>query len=434
MDSGDLPGDCDASMLADGSPDALKDLAGFLPPYRCRKIEIDLRDKRKALKPMMDSHPVLGGHRFVHLVLQGGGTLGIAHLGALYALEHLGFRFAGLAGTSAGAILCTLIAAARANWSARCATELLPILQSLPSDEFIDGPTSCRTLIKRSLPRVQLGKDPASDTFHTMRAFAHLFRTHGFNSGERFRYWLKDVLENRFGITTTDGLLARMENTPDAAKLGPLDGQDILKLPACALPVGARIIFPRDRCLFKQREWERQPEIFARASMSIPIFFEPLELELDASAWFRYVAEQAKESIVDGRVTGRFARRTLQFVDGGLLSNFPIDAHLPSNNPGSWPSALNSIPVFGIAIGTTKADQADEPERKSATSLMQNLALMVDSARHVRDLEAARLLRPCDRILYIGTGAHNWLNFMLDGDASADLFQRGVDAVIGQLN
>src|SRR5271156_2231237 len=53
--------------------------------------------------------------QFMHLVLQGGGTLGIAHVGAVHGLETAGIRFVGLAGTSAGAIVALLLCCARGN-------------------------------------------------------------------------------------------------------------------------------------------------------------------------------------------------------------------------------------------------------------------------------------------------------------------------------
>jgi NTE family protein len=44
-------------------------------------------------------------------IFEGGGAKGVAHVGAFAAAEELGLRFAGVAGTSAGAIVATLIAA-----------------------------------------------------------------------------------------------------------------------------------------------------------------------------------------------------------------------------------------------------------------------------------------------------------------------------------
>jgi predicted acylesterase/phospholipase RssA len=45
------------------------------------------------------------------LVLEGGGVLGIGHVGAISALDEAGYSFARVAGTSAGSIVGALVAA-----------------------------------------------------------------------------------------------------------------------------------------------------------------------------------------------------------------------------------------------------------------------------------------------------------------------------------
>jgi NTE family protein len=55
----------------------------------------------------------------VFLVFEGGGAKGIVHVGALRALEKRGVEIAGVAGTSAGAIVASLVAASPTR---RCAT------------------------------------------------------------------------------------------------------------------------------------------------------------------------------------------------------------------------------------------------------------------------------------------------------------------------
>ena len=47
---------------------------------------------------MIDSQ----GQQYIDLVLEGGGTLGIALLGYIHVLEEAGLRFIGIGGTSAG--------------------------------------------------------------------------------------------------------------------------------------------------------------------------------------------------------------------------------------------------------------------------------------------------------------------------------------------
>ena len=50
------------------------------------------------------------GNQYVDVVMEGGGTLGVALLGYLYVLEQMDIRFLRAAGTSAGSIVAMLLA------------------------------------------------------------------------------------------------------------------------------------------------------------------------------------------------------------------------------------------------------------------------------------------------------------------------------------
>ena len=71
---------------------------------------------------------------FADLVLEGGGVKGIALVGAISVLEERGYRFRRVAGTSAGAIVGSLVAA-----NARAA-ELEEIMRGVDYRCFQDGP------------------------------------------------------------------------------------------------------------------------------------------------------------------------------------------------------------------------------------------------------------------------------------------------------
>src|SRR3712207_3654642 len=60
--------------------------------------------------PGMAANPV-DGVKMADLVLEGGGVKGIGLVGALSVLEEKGYRFNKVAGTSAGAIVGSLVAA-----------------------------------------------------------------------------------------------------------------------------------------------------------------------------------------------------------------------------------------------------------------------------------------------------------------------------------
>src|SRR5438270_13405324 len=58
-----------------------------------------------------EATPAQDQEKRVDLVFEGGGVKGIALVGALSVLEEQGFQFQNLAGTSAGAVVATLVAA-----------------------------------------------------------------------------------------------------------------------------------------------------------------------------------------------------------------------------------------------------------------------------------------------------------------------------------
>ncbi len=63
--------------------------------------------KGKEVSDVIDAE----GNQYVDIVMEGGGTLGIALLGYVYALEQAKLRFLDIGGTSAGAINAMLLAA-----------------------------------------------------------------------------------------------------------------------------------------------------------------------------------------------------------------------------------------------------------------------------------------------------------------------------------
>src|SRR5690606_29655160 len=95
------------------------------------------------------------GHQYVDLVMEGGGVLGIALLGYTYALEQVGIRFLGIAGTSAGSITALLLAALDVKEEAK-SERLVVELAKKNLKDFIDGDRDARdfvdTLLKKPGP------------------------------------------------------------------------------------------------------------------------------------------------------------------------------------------------------------------------------------------------------------------------------------------
>jgi NTE family protein len=209
-----------------------------------------------------------GGAIFADLVLEGCGVKGIALVGAISVLEERGYEFRRVAGTSAGAIVGSLVAA-----EARAA-QLEEIMRAVEYRRFQDGPR-WRSLL--------LGKAAA------------LMFDQGIYEGQYLKDWLGERL-GELGVRTFADL-----RYDDPQR--PLDPEHAYRL----------VVMTCDLCQGRLRRlpWEYgnyglpqadQPVVDAvRASMSIPFFCKPTRLT-DA----------------DGR--------DCWLIDGAMLSRLPIDA------------------------------------------------------------------------------------------------------------
>jgi NTE family protein len=198
-----------------------------------------------------------------------------------------------------------------------------------------------------------------------------------------------------------------------------------------------KFVFPRDLELFSSRHEHGSPASIARASMSVPLFFEPLVLDLDSAEWAKHVEHRFGEFFGDQVITDLSSATSVAFLDGGLLSNFPIDAFLYDDA-----GMLQSLPTIGVTLSGQQRER-ERPPKGSLSALAHQLGVVFEGMRHVRDRDAmdlARLLGQGSRdkenaskplrspvaIALLDVGSHNWLNFQLDESEMADLFVRGV--------
>jgi NTE family protein len=151
------------------------------------------------------------------------------------------------------------------------------------------------------------------------------------------------------------------------------------------------------------------PAKFVRASMSIPGFFHPFTLHdipNDAEAKKRW-----KDDVrYDGPVP-----KTVRFVDGGMLSNFPINAfHVKSgNNP--------TRPTFGVRLS------AYRKEESKTDKLGGYAGAMINTMRQSLDFEFL-LRNPDYRQLICRVDADeqfNWLDFNMPEEKKKALFALG---------
>lgn len=375
------------------------------------------------------------GNQYVDLVMEGGGVLGIAFAGYIYILEKAGLRFVGLGGASAGSITALVLAAIDAPGQAK-SERLVQMLANIPMVSFIDGKEDgdfdAPDFINAMLKRPGVGKG----FWKGMQVLDNLEEMQGLNRGERFHQWLIATLGD-VGIHTTRALKQRMATTPPGWRLradsphhlSQLDGQaslpaldpskDYLCIVTADIATETKVEFPRMADIYWDNEGAVNPADFVRCSMSIPVFFKPYRVPLkirDAQhrKQWRDKAGMNERDMAQGREPA-FPPPEACFVDGGVLSNFPIDAF---HNTRKVPTR----PTFGVKL--------EWDERSHAINKLSKLVTQTfNSARHCLDYEFIRKNPDFKQLLtYIDTGKHDWLNFEMNTADKQDLFRRGAEA------
>ena len=220
-------------------------------------------------------------HRFVDLVFEGGGVKGIGLVGAVSVLEERGYLAQNIAGTSAGAIVATLLAAGYS------AAELKEIILSLDFKRFMDPTWEDR------IPIPIVG------------GALSILLTEGLYQGTYFHDLMQHYLDAK-GVHTFGDL-----RRPD-------DGDDLryrYKVQVIASDVSGRqlLVLPTDADKLGIDPDELTVADAVRMSMSIPIFFQPVRVQNH---------RDSTEHVI---------------VDGGMLSNFPIWL-FDSDGMPEWPT------------------------------------------------------------------------------------------------
>lgn len=355
------------------------------------------------------------GHQYVDFVMEGGGVLGVALTGYSYLLEQAGLRFLGLGGTSAGSINALVIAALGAPHEAK-SEKLAEILANIPMASFMDGDGDARQFTNAMLKKTSLVKM----LFWTGLVIDNVLDDLGLHPGDAFLEWLTVVLK-KAGISTTKQLLDRLV-TPPPGVLKLRDGTSLasdetcgsLALVAADVTTETKVDFPRMAKMF-WKNWENiNPAFFARASMSIPFFFHPFHV--DAVPW-----DSETQKVWDELTgyQGKWPERCV-FMDGGIISNFPINLFHKTDR-------VPRVPTFGAKIGLDRATPGYQPAKVTKPSEL--LGAVFDSARHALDFDF--ILRNPDYrhlVAFIKIDdRHNWLDFNLDEEAKLDLFATGAE-------
>jgi NTE family protein len=225
------------------------------------------------------------------LVLSGGGVKGIGLVGSVVALMDAGYTIQRVSGTSAGSLVGAIVAAAVQDGHVTGA-QLRELALEIDYRKFLDpGPIESVPLL-----------GPAWG----------VLRGTGIYRGDNLHDWIRDQLE-RLGVSTFGDLAISDNNLPEEQRYR-------LVVTVADITTGQLIRLPWDY----QRVYGLDPDEQSvadavRASTAIPFFYRPATLK---------------------STTGQ--KSTL--VDGGLLSNFPIDSldRMDGKRP-RWPS-------FGVTL------------------------------------------------------------------------------------
>lgn len=354
----------------------------------------------KQFSDILDSE----GHQYVDFVMEGGGVLGVALVGFTYMLEQAGIRFLGLGGTSAGSINALVLAAMDVPCASK-AERLVEVLGNIPMHQFIDGDDDaqdfCRALLEK--------KGAWKLAWKAAQVVDNFKEDLGLNPGNAFEEWLAGQLRG-FGVQRYSDIEAKLKSRPvglmyrDGTLLPEDEPIGTLALVTADITTETKVELPRMSALYWDEPSEVAPESFARASMSIPGFFHPVRRKVPRGR----EALWKELAMYDGIVP-----KEVLFVDGGIMSNFPIDLfHKKDKVPAA--------PTFGAKIGT------DRKEPRVVDGPGALVSAIFDAARHTLDFDFIKR-NPDYRFLVseINTGDHNWLNFHLSDQAKVDLFRRG---------
>jgi len=305
----------------------------------------------------------------VDLVLEGGGVKGAGLVGAITALASAPdpYTIHRIAGTSAGAIVASMIAAGYD------AAEMTKIMTDLDFAQFED---------ERSL----LGH------FEKLGEGLGLLLHEGLFVGEFLHDWIKKMLAAKNVHTWGD-----LKNHDPASSLPP-DRQYKLVVVVSDVSRGRMLRLPWDYREQLGVDPDTQPVADAvRSSAGIPFFFRPFHLKADPAFTHGH-----------GEVL---------CTDGGMLSNFPVDIFdRTDGQPPRWPT-------FGIKLSARQAvtDAHWDPNADAiqlAKSLLSTMQNAHDQA-HIDDASVAA------RTIFVDTSGYSATDFHLTAADKTTLFTNG---------
>jgi NTE family protein len=295
-----------------------------------------------------------GTSKVVDLVLEGGGVKGIGLVGAISVREENGYSFFRVAGTSAGAIVGSLVAAGMS------AVQLHDLMSKLDYNKFKD--------------------ETALDHLGDIGKMISLWAKEGIYSGNYFHGWIREQLAGQNVHTFRDLRI------PNSEGMAPQKGYKLVVM-ASDVTQGSLLHLPWD---YPSDPDDRPVADAIRASMSIPFFYRPVQLDL-----------YKEPSVV---------------VDGGMLSNFPIDVFDPTESKGP------AMPTIGIKLSARQKPDWIEHNVKGNLSLAMAMVGTMQSWSDQMHLDNPEVTR---WTIFVDTLGVNATDFNINEATQAQLFENG---------
>lgn len=357
-----------------------------------------------------------GVRQYVDLVMEGGGVLGVALLGYIYALEKAGLRFLSIGGTSAGSIAAMLLMAIGKRDEPRGPT-LIELLFNMDLRKFVDGDDDAREFSLMLGDSAQRGKK-VKLAWKGMQVVDNLVKDIGLNPGDAFLKWLSGHLKDH-GVGSLNDLnnktayLPPVENRNTGKRIEKLALD--LGIVAADISTETKAVFPAFAPLYWNDPASVNPAYFVRASMSIPGFFHPLRI-----SGIGRITDRVRRWNDIASYSG-FIPATAVFVDGGIMSNFPIDLF---HEPG-----VPLAPTLGVKLGPRSRTYNE------IDGVFAYAGALFNAMRHYADYDfIIRHPEYRELIAFIDTRGHDWLNFSMSEKEKVELFSKGVAEAWAFLN
>ncbi len=306
----------------------------------------------------------------LNLVLEGGGVKGIALVSAIEELENAGYSWACLGGTSAGAIVATLLAVGYTGSDLK--------------DKLLND-LDFRNIMDSNWPNIQYirsakGLDKVLIIPLIWNLLRNFFKNYGLFDGDYILNYVRNLIKIKTGEDRyTFSHLARR---PDAT---------ITKLNLMVTDITNKrlLILPRDLKKLNIKAKDMEIALAMRMSMSFPLFFKPIRICVK--------------------------NKDLWFMDGGVLSNFPywyVDGLETHEGKPAYPT-----------VGLELIEKPDEPIASIWGLVTAMLSTMISSFDRAYASSKKRVIK-------IDVKGISTLDFDLSSDKKDYLCNNGKSAAI----